>query len=135
LVEVDVEVAERVNCKEMKLEKEPRDNCELAEEVDKVETVMVAIVPSTIAPCNNPAVEEISCPSSDPITAPEDRSGCPSSSKQTMNQGHMQDSSVTDTFSKVSPSKDTMNVDIFVRDSLAKTDNWDEYKYKGPLGW
>ena len=110
----------------------------------------MAIVPSTMAPCNNPAVEKISFPSSDPITAPEESSCCQSSCKQTMNQGHRQNSSVTNTFSKVSPSKDT-----FVRDSLDKTNNWDEdgdtqlcftlpgseiskensrvYKYKGSL--
>ena len=43
-----------------------------------------------------------------------------------MNQGHRLDLKMSNTFSEESPSKDTMDVDTFIRESLSKTNNGDE---------
>ena len=74
-----------------------------------------------------PAVEEISCHSTDQVTAQEIRQRCPSSCKKTMNKGHRLDSSVDNTFSEVPPGNpDTMNLDTLARDRFAKTNTGDE---------
>ena len=72
----------------MMLEERPRDPFELAEEVDKQETVMMDAMPSTIAHSNLPVVQQISGPSSDPFPAPEESHCCPNPGKHIMNTGH-----------------------------------------------
>jgi DNA-binding transcriptional regulator YdaS (Cro superfamily) len=90
-----------------------------------VETVTTAAAP--ITNYNYPAVEEISCHSTDQVTAQEIRQRCPSSCKKTMNKGHRLDSSVDNTFSEVPPGNpDTMNLDTLARDRFAKTNTGDE---------
>ena len=90
------------------------------EEVDKVETVTMDVVLDTIAPYNVPVVEEISFPSPDQVTAPEDRSCCPNSGIQIMNWGNRVGSSSNINFSVEFPSKDSMDVDTFIRLTLPK---------------
>jgi hypothetical protein len=118
------------------------------EEVDRVETVTMDVVPSTIASNNFPMVEEISCPSSDQqilprlgqtyqVPAPKDRSCYPSSETQIMNPGHRLVMSSNTTFSNDTLRKDIIVMNTFSRDTFSKANSGDEDcqvdKYTGPM--
>ena len=118
------------------------------EEVDRVETVTMDVVPSTIASNNFPMVEEISCPSSDQqilprlgqtdqVPAPKDRSCYPSSETQIMNPGHRLVVSSNTTFSNDTLRKDIIVMNTFSRDTFSKANSGDEDcqvdKYTGPM--
>ena len=91
------------------------------DEVKSVEIVTTAAAHITNAPYDYPATEEISSPSPDQVTGREERPSCTSSCRRTMKEGHRLVSSLDITFSKVSPSVDTV-----ARDSFAKTNTGDE---------
>ena len=90
-----------------------------------METATIDVVPSTIAPYNCPKVDEISCPSSDPVPPTEERLCCPSSDKKIMNTGHKLDSSSNINPSKDSPSKDDMVMGAYSRDPISKANRGD----------
>ena len=79
-------------------------------EINRMETVTMDVMPSTIAPSNLPMVKQISGPSSDP--APEDSPCCPSPGKQNMNPGHSLVVSCNTTFSNDTLRKDTIVIRI-----------------------